>query len=366
MPLHKLTFLFIHSFIIDRTLILFKKMIRSVLKEFLRPIQLISSSHLRSSYTNQTVDDWISSLSEDKQERVRLIQNEIALKLAEEQKMPQLQMLSKADYEEMLDMSNNRRRQYYNYLHSSKTADSNDSIKRMIRKQINDTKQQLSTHKKPKTNHIEYGLHQNTQFLRITEQTMNKWRNFKVWRAMRLNEPALILDCGFNDTMSKREMQDLARQINHSFAHNRMDRKPFVLNLCNMSPDSKLWPILSHKLTNFEKLPWNISPNDITDVFPVEKLVYLSPDAPDALEFNADDCYVLGAIVDKGNRQPLTLAKSKRLGIRAARLPLEKYIKFNSHKTLTLDQMTRIMLELKRTQDWKRALKYVPARHILG
>ncbi|XP_031635378.1 mitochondrial ribonuclease P protein 1 homolog [Contarinia nasturtii] len=134
-----------------------------------------------------------------------------------------------------------------------------------------------------------------------------------------------------------------------------------------MNINSKLWYGLSNNMPKFDKLPWNISPNDITDVFPVEKLVYLSPDAPDALEqFNADDCYVLGAIVDKGNRQPLTLAKSKRLGIRAARLPLEKYIEFNSHKTLTLDQMTRIMLEWKRTQDWRKALQYVPARKVSG
>ncbi|XP_031623737.1 mitochondrial ribonuclease P protein 1 homolog [Contarinia nasturtii] len=342
-------------------------MIRSVLKDFLRPLQLISSLHLRSSYTNQTVEDWIKSLPEDKQKRVRLIQNEIALRLAEKKKMPPINMLTIADYEEMLEQSNNRRQKYHNYLHSSKMGTSNDEMKRMIAKKIYDEKKQLGKLGQPKTDHIRYGLGHNTQFFQITQQTMNKWRNFKLWRAMRLNEPALILDCDFNDTMSNYELRDLARQIKYSFSENRFDRKPFVLNLCNMNPNSKLWNELSNVMPGVEKLPWNISTNDITDVFPVEKLVYLSPDAPDALEeFNADDCYVLGAIVDKGNRQPLTLAKSKRLGIRAARLPLEKYIKFNSHKTLTLDQMTRIMLELRRTQDWRRALKHVPARHTFG
>ncbi|XP_031625392.1 mitochondrial ribonuclease P protein 1 homolog [Contarinia nasturtii] len=337
-----------------------------ILKDFLRPLQLNSSLHLRSSYTNQTVEDWITSLPEDKQKRIRLIQNEIYLRLAERKKMPPINMLTIADYEEMLEQSNNQRQKYHNYLHSSKMAISNDEKKRMIAARLYDENKQLSTLGQPKTNHIRYGLGHNTQFLRITNNQINKWRNFKLWRAMTLNEPVLILDCGFNDTMSNHELQDLARQIKYSFSENRLDRKPFVLNLCNMNTNSKLWYELSKNMPKFDKLPWHISPNNITDVFPVEKLVYLSPDAPDALEqFNADDCYVLGAIVDKGNRQPLTLAKSKRLGIRATRLPLEKYIKFNSHKTLTLDQMTRIMLELRRTQDWRRALKHVPGRYTL-
>ncbi|XP_031633757.1 mitochondrial ribonuclease P protein 1 homolog [Contarinia nasturtii] len=342
-------------------------MIRFVLKEFLRPIQLISSSHLRCSYTNQTVGDWISSLPEDKQKRVRSIQNEIALRLAEEKKMPPLEKLTKANYEEMLKMSYNRRQSYYFYLYQSTMGSLQNEIRNTIATSVFDEKKQLGTCGPPKTDHIRYGLGHNTQFLKIRRETMTKWRNLKLWRAMRINEPALILDCGFNDRMTDQEIRDLARQIKYSFSENRLDRKPFVLNLCNMNTNSKLRYELSNNMPKFDKLPWNISPNDITDVFPVEKLVYLSPDAPDALEqFNADDCYVLGAIVDKGNRQPLTLAKSKRLGIRAARLPLEKYIKFNSHKTLTLDQMTRIMLEWKRTQDWRKALQYVPARKVSG
>lgn len=49
--------------------------------------------------------------------------------MAEEKKMPQLELLTKADYEEMLEMSNNRRQQYYKYLHASTVADTNDDVR---------------------------------------------------------------------------------------------------------------------------------------------------------------------------------------------------------------------------------------------
>lgn len=186
-------------------------------------------------------------------------------------------------------------------------------------------------------------------------------------RSMILDAPPLIFDCGFSDVMTKWEMQDAARQLKFAFSINRDHRKPFVMHFCNMKRDSYLWHALKLQMKNIEKVPIRMHGGDITDVFEPEKLVYLSPDAEVELqEFNPDDHYVVGTIVDKGAQMPLTLAKAKRLNIRCARLPLQKYIRFFSHKTLTLDQMTHIMLELKKSQDWTKALRHVPRRKIFG
>lgn len=184
---------------------------------------------------------------------------------------------------------------------------------------------------------------------------------------MMLKQPPLIFDCSFNDTMTKWEIQDAARQLKFAFSQNRNHRRPFVMHFCNMKQDSYLWKALKAQMKNIEQLPIRVHDGDITDVFPPEKLVYLSPDAEHELhEFNADDHYVVGTIVDKGTQMPLTLAKAKRLNIRCARLPLQKYIRFFSHKTLTLDQMTNILLELRKSQDWAKALRHVPNRKIFG
>lgn len=184
---------------------------------------------------------------------------------------------------------------------------------------------------------------------------------------MILNQPPLVFDCGFNDIMSKYEIRDAARQLKYAFSENRLASRPFVMHLCNMKKDSQLWHELGHVIPNLNKLPIKVHSQDITEVFPTEKIVYLSPDAEDVLqEFSCNDTYIVGGLVDKAIRTPVTLAKAKRLNIRTARLPLDKYIKFHSHKTLTLDQMTKIMLELKRSQDWNQALKHVPTRKIFG
>lgn len=189
----------------------------------------------------------------------------------------------------------------------------------------------------------------------------------RLHRAIMLNEPSLVFDFGFNDLMSKYETRDAARQLKYAFSENRLDSKPFVIHLCNLQKESQLWYELKNNIKNLETLPWKIHSGEITDVFPAEQLVYLSPDAEDVIqEFDANKTYVIGGLVDKASRTPVTLAKSKRLNIRSMRLPLDKYIKFHSHKTLTLDQMVMIMLELKRSQDWTRALKRVPKRKIFG
>lgn len=184
---------------------------------------------------------------------------------------------------------------------------------------------------------------------------------------MVVNEPPLVFDCGFCETMTKLEIKDTARQIKYAFSMNRLHGRPFVMHLCNMDPQSLLWRELEMQMRNFSKLPLKVHTVDITEVFPKEQLVYLSPDAEDVLtDFNVNDRYIVGSIVDKGTQMPLTLAKAKKLQIRAARLPLHKFIKFHSHKTLTLDQMVGIMLEWKTSNNWKKALGFVPARKIFG
>lgn len=61
------------------------------------------------------------------------------------------------------------------------------------------------------------------------------------------------------------------------------------------------------------------------------------------------------------------MAKAKRLGLRMARLPLDHYLQWGagSGKSLTLNQMINIMLDLKQTGDWMTALRHVPRRKVV-
>jgi hypothetical protein len=66
------------------------------------------------------------------------------------------------------------------------------------------------------------------------------------------------------------------------------------------------------------------------------------------------------------NPQPLSLAKAKKEGIRMAKLPIDKYLDWGSGstKSFTLNQVMNILLDLRHTRDWNKALKHVPIRKL--
>lgn len=98
-----------------------------------------------------------------------------------------------------------------------------------------------------------------------------------------------------------------------------------------------------------------------------ERLVYLTPHTQTVMHsFDRDAVYVVGGIVDRSSSEPLSLAKAKRQGLKTARLPLEKYLTWgaSSGKCLTLNAVLSILLELKMSGDWRRALLHVPQRKL--
>lgn len=184
------------------------------------------------------------------------------------------------------------------------------------------------------------------------------------WQSV-LNKPKLIFDCGYSHEMTSRENKETAKQLTYCFGLNRSHATPFVLHFCNMNQESWLWSRLLNSMPSLTKrqLPVQIHPENYVDLFPHDKIVVLTPDAPTVLrEYNPDMHYVISAIVDRGDRKPLTLARAKQYGIQTARLPLESYRTCRVNKTLTLDQVMQVMLEIKYSGDWHRAFQYVAKR----
>ena len=65
-----------------------------------------------------------------------------------------------------------------------------------------------------------YSLTDNTMFIRIYEATMMNYLNYKLVQAMLFNQK-IVIDCGFDDNMTKREAKNCAKQLMFLFAHNR-------------------------------------------------------------------------------------------------------------------------------------------------
>lgn len=185
-----------------------------------------------------------------------------------------------------------------------------------------------------------------------------------LWR-FALNDPKIIFDCGYSAEMNVRENTEAVKQLTMCYGLNRSHRTPFVLHFCNMDMQGLLWKKLRRAIPTLTKkpLPLKIHEEDIVDAFPKEKLVLLTPDSPNILhEYDPNMHYVISGLVDRGDKVPHTLAKAKRLDLQTARLPMESFRTCRINKTLTLDQVLQVMLEIKFSGDWNRAFRYVASR----
>lgn len=188
----------------------------------------------------------------------------------------------------------------------------------------------------------------------------------RIWRSFVHDNSHLILDCSFENEMSTLELKSLVKQIALSHSVNRFHPMPFFFNLTGLRPNGRLHKMLLTQIPTLHSasFPAHVTDKFIPDHIAPERIVYLTPNSSNLLtEFNHNDVYIIGALVDKGEKKPLTLAKSKELGLRSARLPIDKFVEWRrSDKTLTIDQMTKIMLEFKRSNDMRLALLHVPTR----
>lgn len=217
--------------------------------------------------------------------------------------------------------------------------------------------------------HIHYGLMHNTFLLRIYDTAINHFHNTKLVRAMQFGQK-LIFDCSYDSHMIPREAVNAAKQLMLCFAENRFHDDPFDLHFCNADQSGITMKTLYKHIPTLTEpsFPLNVHQESFMDLFPKEKLVYLTPHCRNEIqEFNHDDIYIIGAMVDKITSEPLSLAKAKQLGLRMAKLPLDRYLQWGggSGKSLTLNQMTNILLEMKRSGDWNEALKVVPRRKLI-
>ncbi|XP_055309685.1 mitochondrial ribonuclease P protein 1 homolog [Sitodiplosis mosellana] len=320
------------------------------------------------SLPDENVESWVKTLDEAQQKRVRYIQNELALQNVENHPVPKVERLTTSDYKTILTLSQNQRHKYYTYLYKMHHSDGADFLKRQIRREIQKEKsqfQQDDDQTVDENKHIQYGLGKNSLIPKIYGRTVDKWKNTRsLWRTA-LGYPNMIFDCSYSKEMTPRENHEAAKQLVHCFGLNRSHREPFVLHFCGIDRTSLLWSFINKNNPMFGQKPLPIQLHDepIQEAFPKEKLVLLTPDSPNILrEYNPDDHYVISGLVDRGDKVPFTLAKAKRLEIRSARIPMEQFRKCRINKTLTLDQVMSVMLEIKYSGDWNEAFRYVADR----
>lgn len=220
----------------------------------------------------------------------------------------------------------------------------------------------------PEIDKSEYGLHKTSMFMRIYDTTMNHFYHSRLIQAMMFGQ-RLIIDCGYYSKMTPRESTECAKQLAYLFAENRLHPDPFDLHFCNVNKSSLLMQRF-HRIipTAYDAdFPLNIMEGSYMEKFKKDELVYLTPHCNNEMKnYDPDSVYIIGAIVDKTNSEPLSLATAKKEGIRMAKLPLDKYLLWGSGsgKRLPLNQMVNILTDIRITGDWHKALQHVPQRKL--
>ncbi|KAM8977806.1 tRNA methyltransferase 10 homolog C [Pelodytes ibericus] len=242
------------------------------------------------------------------------------------------------------------------------------SVKEQEKKHRLKKKQELQKAKAERLSQLEVKEEEaevkNTFFLKFWDSSVDIQQRWRVAQAMQFGQP-LVFDMVYENYMSRWELENTVQQLIMSEGWNRRATDPFHIHFCSLQPDGPYHKQLLKRYTgSWDKVLISATEKSHVDIFPKDKLVYLTADSPNELKkFDHDKIYIVGSLVDKCQQTGLSLANAKRLNLATARLPLDRYLRWDSGaKNLTLDQMTCILLSLKEDGDWKKALSFVPTR----
>jgi len=241
------------------------------------------------------------------------------------------------------------RMKYYSYLYKMLRDEMIDKVKSEKRRAIHEAKL------KAKALETENCL--NTVLQRVTSPTiLMTFMNNLCYSLM--NGPHLVFDMSFESEMKDQDLISLTKQLLYCHSYNKSEREPFHFHFCNVMPGSRTEATLRKHGEVFYNMPYTVTSEHYLDCYPASQLVYLSPNAPRTMtQYDPNDVYIIGGIVDTAVEEPLTFAKAKREKLRTARFPLHEHVRWvNGSKALTLNQVVDIMIRMKRTNDWKTTL----------
>ncbi|CAF0819498.1 unnamed protein product [Brachionus calyciflorus] len=183
----------------------------------------------------------------------------------------------------------------------------------------------------------------------------------KVLSSIITNEPSIVFDFRYLSLHTRIEhKKSIYRQFIEIINENRSSKLPFQIHFCNYDSNSDFHQRYAHFL-EFDKNLINDTPKSYLDIFPKNKLVYLSRDAKVKMtSYDPDNVYIIGSIIDTGDDKfkYVSYSQAKKDGIRCERLPLDDYVKWNrGQKSLNMDHIFNIFLQLKHGKTWQNALQ---------
>ena len=167
-------------------------------------------------------------------------------------------------------------------------------------------------------------------FVRFSGQAHKEFSRNKLLSAFINQNPSVVFDFRFEHTFDSRDelVKSLYRQIIDVISQNAKAKEPLNLHFCNYNFDRRFNQKYQSCLGFDENLIFE-TPKSYLDVFPKQKLVYLTRDAKRVMRtFDPNKVYIIGAMVDtKSDAGRLaSYAQAKKEGIETECLPLDNFV----------------------------------------
>ncbi|KAM9137719.1 tRNA methyltransferase 10 homolog B isoform 1-T1 [Pangshura tecta] len=176
--------------------------------------------------------------------------------------------------------------------------------------------------------------------------------------------PWLCIDLSMTSHMTQKEISRLAAQIRRLYGSNKKAGKPFWICLTGFVAGSPISEECLRMNDGFSSYLMDTTPESYLDLFPLETIVYLTPDSENALQdIDPHRVYVLGGLVDESIQKKLTLQKAQEHSLQTARLPIAEYMVKNANaknyhsETLAINQVFDALSTYYESQSWPEALK---------
>lgn len=146
----------------------------------------------------------------------------------------------------------------------------------------------------PESEHMSYGLGRNSLMISLRSNSMNRFYDKRLANAVLFGEK-IVLDLSYEDYMIEKEKQYCATQLKLVYSANRKSNDPYDVYFCNAQQTSKCAKYFKKNFHNFEDSLLSVTDSSYLDVFPREKLVYLSPHAEETMqEYDHSAVYIIG------------------------------------------------------------------------
>jgi ribonuclease P protein 1 len=109
----------------------------------------------------------------------------------------------------------------------------------------------------------------------------------------------IVIDCGFEQEHAREHyLLNLVDQVQYLFAEVNRYHSPSFVYLCNLSRHGRLQAEFDRR-SPLDNLCFEATESSYLDIFPQEKLIYLSPDSNvEMTSFDHDAVYIIGGIID--------------------------------------------------------------------